>query len=106
MNKFVEVLKTKRNTIVSILMWEICKVRADAEKEFDRTMEYIAATIKAAKELRNAESTFQSEGGIVAQIRRSPIGVMLNLGGRPRHPSPPTPAPSPLQPNPPPPPRS
>jgi glyceraldehyde-3-phosphate dehydrogenase (NADP+) len=80
MNKFVEVLKTKRSTIVNVLMWEICKVRADAEKEFDRTMDYIVATIKAAKELRNAESTYQSEGGVIAQIRRSPIGVMLNLG--------------------------
>jgi glyceraldehyde-3-phosphate dehydrogenase (NADP+) len=80
MNKFVEILKTKRDTIVKVLMWEICKVKADAEKEFDRTIDYIVATIKAAKELRNSESTFQSDGGIIAQIRRSPLGVMLNLG--------------------------
>jgi hypothetical protein len=80
MNKFVEILKTKRDTIVSVLMWEICKVRADAEKEFDRTIDYIIATIKAAKELRNSESTFQHDGGIIAQIRRGPLGVMLNLG--------------------------
>ena len=86
MNKFVEILKTKRDTIVSVLMWEICKVKADAEKEFDRTIDYIVATIKAAKELRNSESTFQSDGGIIAQIRRGPLGVMLNLGApRARH---------------------
>jgi hypothetical protein len=80
MNKFVEILKTKRDTIVKVLMWEICKVQADAEKEFDRTIDYIDATIKAAKALRNSESTFRSDGGIIAQIRRLPLGVMLNLG--------------------------
>jgi hypothetical protein len=80
MNKFVEILKTKRDTIVKVLMWEICKVKADAEKEFDRTIDYIIATIKATKALRNSESTFQSDGGIIAQIRHSPLGVMLNLG--------------------------
>jgi hypothetical protein len=80
MNKFVEILKTKRDTIVKVLMWEICKVKADAEKEFDRTIDYIVATIKATKALRNSESTFQSDGGIIAQIRHSPLGVMLNMG--------------------------
>jgi glyceraldehyde-3-phosphate dehydrogenase (NADP+) len=80
MNKFVEILKTKRDTIVKVLMWEICKVKVDAEKEFDRTIDYIVATIKATKALRNSESTFQSDGGIIAQIRHSPLGVMLNLG--------------------------
>ena len=80
MNKFVEILKTKRDTIVKVLMWEICKVKADAEKEFDRTIDYIVETIKAAKALRNSESTFHNDGGIIAQIRHSPLGVMLNLG--------------------------
>ena len=31
------------------LRWEICKVQADAEKEFDRTIDYINNTIKAYK---------------------------------------------------------
>ena len=33
-----------------MLMWEICKNTGDAAKEFDRTMEYVAASINAAKE--------------------------------------------------------
>ncbi len=80
MNKFVGLLKTKREIIVKVLMWEICKVRPDAEKEFDRTIDYINSTIKAYKDLRNSEATFTNEGGIIAQIRRAPLGVMLNLG--------------------------
>ena len=83
MNKFVEILKTKREIIVNVLMWEICKVRADAEKEFDRTIDYILATIKAARDLHNSEAALHTEGGVVAQIRRGPLGVMLNLGPPP-----------------------
>jgi len=80
MQKFVTVLKTKRDIIVNVLMWEICKVQADAEKEFDRTIDYINNTIKAYKDLRNAENTCLNEGGVIAQVRRAPLGVMLNLG--------------------------
>ncbi|KAJ1474006.1 Aldehyde/histidinol dehydrogenase [Baffinella frigidus] len=80
MEKYVKILKTKREVIVNVLMWEICKVRADAEKEFDRTIDYINATLKAAKECRNKESTLQDVSGVLAQVRRNPIGVMLNLG--------------------------
>jgi glyceraldehyde-3-phosphate dehydrogenase (NADP+) len=80
MEKFVARLKTKRDVIVNVLMWEICKVRADAEKEFDRTIDYINATLKAAKEMRNKESTLSDVSGVLAQVRRNPIGVMLNLG--------------------------
>lgn len=73
-------LRTKREEIVSVLMWEICKVHADAAKEFDRTIDYIEATLRAVKEMENSQSTFTEEGGIIAQIRRTPLGVMLNLG--------------------------
>jgi len=54
MEKFVAKLKLKRDAIVNVLMWEICKVRPDAEKEFDRTMDYIAATIKAVRKMRRS----------------------------------------------------
>ena len=33
---FVEALKLKRETIISTLMWEICKTEKDAASEFDR----------------------------------------------------------------------
>jgi len=80
MEKFVAKLKLKREAIVNVLMWEICKVRPDAEKEFDRTMDYIAATIKAVRKMRSDDLTLLDEGGVIAQHHRTPIGVMLNLG--------------------------
>ena len=39
-------------------MWEIGKSLADSEKEFDRTVDYIRATIEALKELDNSNSRF------------------------------------------------
>jgi hypothetical protein len=38
-----------------LLMWEIGKSKTDAEKEFDRTVEYIYDTIDAIKNLLSAD---------------------------------------------------
>eukprot|EP01100_Stratorugosa_tubuloviscum_P010440 TRINITY_DN447_c0_g1_i1.p1 TRINITY_DN447_c0_g1~~TRINITY_DN447_c0_g1_i1.p1 ORF type:complete len:539 (+),score=246.95 TRINITY_DN447_c0_g1_i1:41-1657(+) len=78
--RFVEKLKTKRQIIVELLMWEICKNQMDSEKEFDRTILYIKNTIDALKKLENNDSTFIVEEGIFAHIRRTPLGVALCLG--------------------------
>eukprot|EP00029_Vermamoeba_vermiformis_P009901 TRINITY_DN5097_c0_g1_i1.p1 TRINITY_DN5097_c0_g1~~TRINITY_DN5097_c0_g1_i1.p1 ORF type:complete len:544 (-),score=160.22 TRINITY_DN5097_c0_g1_i1:2-1606(-) len=78
--QFVAGLKAKREEIVNLLMWEICKTRADSEKEFDRTIVYVEDTIKALKNLENKQSTFEQEQGIIGQIRRSPYGVVLCSG--------------------------
>ena len=56
------------------------KTRIDAEKEFDRTVQYIRDTIDALKELDRASSRFVIQEGIIAQIRRAPLGVVLCLG--------------------------
>ena len=61
-------------------MWEIGKSRADSEKEFDRTVEYIRATIEALKEQDNANSRFLVVEGTIGQIRRTPLGVVLCMG--------------------------
>jgi acyl-CoA reductase-like NAD-dependent aldehyde dehydrogenase len=61
-------------------MWEIGKTYADSEKEFDRTVEYIYATIDALKDVDRDSSRFTIEQGIAAQIRRSPLGVVLCMG--------------------------
>lgn len=45
---FVEEIKTIRESVVTDLMYEIAKNRTDAEKEFDRTVEYIELTCEAA----------------------------------------------------------
>lgn len=80
LERFTAGLQARRNDIAALLMWEICKVQADAEKEVDRTIVYIRDTIKELKSLENRESTFMSEGGIFAQVRRAPLGVVLCLG--------------------------
>jgi len=61
-------------------MWEICKNESASTKEFDRTVVYVEDTIKELKDLENKQSSFVTEEGIVAQIRRAPIGVVLCCG--------------------------
>jgi glyceraldehyde-3-phosphate dehydrogenase (NADP+) len=61
---FVTRMRVERAAVVRLLMWEIGKNLADAEKEFDRTVDYIVDTVR----------------GIVGQIRRAPLGVVLCMG--------------------------
>jgi glyceraldehyde-3-phosphate dehydrogenase (NADP+) len=69
-----------REPMVRLLMWEIGKSRADSEREFDRTVAYVRDTIDAVKELDRTSSRFTVEQGIIAQIRRAPLGVALCMG--------------------------
>jgi glyceraldehyde-3-phosphate dehydrogenase (NADP+) len=78
--EFVFRMTEKRAAVVNLLMWEIGKNRKDSEKEFDRTVQYIRDTIEALKELDRASSRFQLAEGIVAQVRRAPLGVTLCIG--------------------------
>ncbi len=73
-------MKTKRDQVVNLLMWEIGKSLPDSRKEFDRTIEYIVDTIDALKDLDRASSRFAITDGIAAQIRRAPLGVVLCMG--------------------------
>ncbi len=77
---FVGRMKAQRASVVKTLMWEIGKTLPDSEKEFDRTIEYMNDTIDALKDLDRKSSRFDIEQGIVAQIRRSPLGVALCMG--------------------------
>ncbi|KAK3604884.1 hypothetical protein CHS0354_000547 [Potamilus streckersoni] len=78
--KFMQMMLEKRSLVVKLIMWEIGKSYADSIKEFDRTAEYIYATIDALKDIDRDSSRFKIEQGIVAQIRRSPLGVVLCMG--------------------------
>lgn len=80
METFVEKMKTKREEIVKLLMWEICKNLPDSEKEFDRTVEYIYDTIEDYKNMDRDSAKFHKHDGIHAHIRRGPLGVVLCLG--------------------------
>lgn len=78
--QFTHKIIEKKAIVVKLLMWEIGKSYADSVKEFDRTVEYIYATIDALKDLDRQSSKFSIEQGIIAQIRRSPLGVVLCMG--------------------------
>ena len=80
MEKFVSQMKTKRDEIVKLLMWEIGKTLPDSEKEFDRTVEYIYDTIEDYKQMDRNSAKFEKNSGVHAHIRRGPLGVVLCLG--------------------------
>lgn len=69
-----------REAVVRLLMWEIGKSRPDSEKEFDRTVAYVKDTVAALKELDRGAARFLQVEGVVAQVRRSPLGVALCMG--------------------------
>ena len=80
MEKFVALMKEKREEVSELLMWEIAKNKSAAYKEFDRTVEYIYDTIEEYKELQRRGSHVASKDGVISQIRRGPLGVVLCLG--------------------------
>jgi glyceraldehyde-3-phosphate dehydrogenase (NADP+) len=78
--EFVFRMKAKREEVVRLLMWEIGKSLRDSEKEFDRTVDYIRDSIDALKDLDRSSSRFVINEGIIGQIRRGPLGVVLCMG--------------------------
>eukprot|EP00968_Pinguiococcus_pyrenoidosus_P009077 scaffold699_cov231-Pinguiococcus_pyrenoidosus.AAC.15 len=75
----VRALRERRQEIVDVLMWEICKTTKDAEKEFDRTMQFIEASIEELREQERREGGWTRTSGTAGRVRRSPVGVMLAL---------------------------
>ena len=73
-------MSQKKAEMVRLLMWEIGKSYADSEREFDRTITYIEDTLEAMKELDRISSRFVIQSGIIGQIRRAPLGVVLCMG--------------------------
>jgi aldehyde dehydrogenase (NAD+) len=80
MEDFVRQMAAQREIVVKLIMWEIGKSLADSRKEFDRTIEYILATIAALKALDNNSSRFTVVEGTIGQVRRTPLGVVLCMG--------------------------
>ncbi|MBV8576125.1 MAG: NADP-dependent glyceraldehyde-3-phosphate dehydrogenase [Acetobacteraceae bacterium] len=80
MQDFTKRMVVQRTEIVNLIMWEIGKSLTDSEKEFDRTVDYIRATIEALRNLDNDNSRFQIVEGTIGQIRRTPLGVVLCMG--------------------------
>ncbi|MGD1952868.1 MAG: NADP-dependent glyceraldehyde-3-phosphate dehydrogenase [Leptolyngbyaceae cyanobacterium] len=80
MHDFAHRMKEKREEVVKLLMWEIGKSYKDSQKEFDRTVRYITDTIDALKNLDRVSSRFEISEGVIGQIRRAPLGVVLCMG--------------------------
>jgi len=78
--EFTYRMKERKKEVVKLLMWEIGKSLHDSEKEFDRTVDYITDTIDALKDLDRISSRFVIQEGIIGQIRRAPLGVVLCMG--------------------------
>jgi glyceraldehyde-3-phosphate dehydrogenase (NADP+) len=70
----------RKTDIVKLLIWEIGKSSVDAEKEFDRTVEYIRETIKSAKRLSNGSLNFTVQQNFIGQTKKVPHGVVLCMG--------------------------
>ena len=77
---FTRSLLEKRPEIVKLIMWEIGKSLREAEGEFDRAVAYIRDTLEALKELDRVSSRLVIQDGIIGQIRRAPLGVVLCMG--------------------------
>lgn len=78
--EFIRHLREKKKDVVHLLIWEIGKSYQESEKEFDRTIDYIKNIIDALKDLDRVSSKFVIEQGIIGQIRRAPLGVVLCMG--------------------------
>ena len=80
MERLVFQMIEAKDRVVSFLMWEVGKSLQDSGKEFDRTIKYINDTLAALKDLDRISSRFTIEEGIIGQIRRAPMGVVLCMG--------------------------
>jgi glyceraldehyde-3-phosphate dehydrogenase (NADP+) len=78
--QFRDQMVKQREIICRLLMWEIGKNWADAQNEFDRTIQYIDDTINEVKNQERRAGRMQFSGGVMAQIRRAPLGVTLCMG--------------------------
>ncbi|MBC7961379.1 MAG: NADP-dependent glyceraldehyde-3-phosphate dehydrogenase [Steroidobacteraceae bacterium] len=78
--RFAGSVREKRDQVVRLLMWEIGKSFKEATAEFERALDYIRDTLDALKELDRQSSRFVIQQGIIGQIRRAPLGVVLCMG--------------------------
>lgn len=76
---FSKMMLKTRDEVVNWLMWEIGKPYEESCNEFDRTIEYIDDTITTLREMDQKHSEIKNHSGILAQVRRAPLGVVLCL---------------------------
>ena len=77
---FCRRMRAKRADIVRLMVWEICKSRAESEQEFDRTIEYIEDTLAALRQMLRESTALVQASKLAARLARSPLGVVLCMG--------------------------
>jgi len=82
--KFASVMQEQREEVVTLLMWEICKTRKDAESEFDRTVDYILKSCDIMESRIKADpqdgNNWYKSAGLRLTTVRSPRGITLVMG--------------------------
>jgi glyceraldehyde-3-phosphate dehydrogenase (NADP+) len=78
--KFLKEFNDVRDEVVKLMMWEIGKNYKDSCKEFDRTADYILKTIDALKQRVTFANDLVEREGVLGQIKRSPLGVVMCMG--------------------------
>ena len=79
MQKFVDLMKLKREEVVKLIMWEIGKNLNDSQKEFDRTVDYINDTNKGLPEFAPFDRILVTAGA--TEIPKALLN-QLAIGGR------------------------
>jgi glyceraldehyde-3-phosphate dehydrogenase (NADP+) len=77
---FCRRMSSRRAEIVRLMVWEICKTTKESEQEFDRTIEYIEATLAAMRDMGAESGRVIATSGLRALCARSARGVTLCLG--------------------------
>jgi glyceraldehyde-3-phosphate dehydrogenase (NADP+) len=77
---FLSRMLLKKEEIIHLFTWEIGKSLKGSLEEFDRTTDYIRNTLDAARDMERVSSKCVIEQGIIGQIRRAPLGVVLCMG--------------------------
>lgn len=80
LEKFWTVLRARRDEIVEVLQWEICKTTQDAARELDRTERFAREVMDAIRAGKNEEfGQWTTIDGVRGRVRRGPVGVCLML---------------------------
>lgn len=77
---FVARIKDLREDFALLEMWEIAKPYSACLDEFDRTIKYIEDTMETLYELDKESGRIISIENFMAQIRRTPLGIVLCMG--------------------------
>ncbi len=77
---FVAAMRSRREEVALLEMWEIGKPYHDCLKEFDRTVAYVEETLAELARVQRESAAAVFKDDVAAVIRRAPLGPVLCLG--------------------------